>query len=142
VVDVDGRDPERAPMPWTAGPHAGFSTAEPWLPLVAGWQTLNVAAQAADPASALQLTRRLAALRAATPALQTGARTPLDAGRDVVAWRRGEDVVAAINFGDAPAALPLTGELLVSSDPGRAPGATVGDLAAAEGVLLRIVPGR
>ena len=36
VVDVDGRDPERAPMPWTAaGPAHGFSDGEPWLPFVA-----------------------------------------------------------------------------------------------------------
>src|SRR3954449_7239593 len=42
VVDVDGRDPERAPIPWRppseAGPGAGFTAAdaEPWLPLGAG----------------------------------------------------------------------------------------------------------
>jgi alpha-glucosidase len=107
---------------------------------VADAQTLSVQAQEADPASALHLTRRLATLRAATPALQTGSRTPIDAGPDVVAWRRGEEIVAAINFADAPAPLPLTGELLVSSDPSRAPGEAVGELAAAEGVLLRIVP--
>lgn len=39
VVDIDGRDPERAPMPWRrpsrAGPGAGFTTREPWLPVVA-----------------------------------------------------------------------------------------------------------
>ena len=37
VVDVDGRDPERAPIPWRppseAGPGAGFTTGDPWLPL-------------------------------------------------------------------------------------------------------------
>ena len=33
VVDVDGRDPERAPLPWTAGVNAGFTTGKPWLPL-------------------------------------------------------------------------------------------------------------
>src|SRR4051812_44762264 len=141
VVDVDGRDPERAPMPWTAGPNAGFTTGEPWLPLVEDADTLNVAAQEADPASALHLTRRLAELRAATPALQTGAHTALDAGPDVLAWRRGDDIVAAANFADAPVPLPLTGELLLSSDPARA-GGPVAALGPAEAVLLRIVAGR
>ncbi len=35
VVDVDGRDPERAPIPWTPDePGYGFTTGEPWLPFV------------------------------------------------------------------------------------------------------------
>ena len=35
VVDVDGRDPERAPIPWTPDePNHGFTTGDPWLPLV------------------------------------------------------------------------------------------------------------
>ena len=28
-----GRDNARTPMQWTAGPHAGFTTGEPWLPV-------------------------------------------------------------------------------------------------------------
>ena len=36
VVDVDGRDPVRSPMPWRPGPGGGFTDGEPWLPLVAG----------------------------------------------------------------------------------------------------------
>ena len=40
VVDVDGRDPERAPIPWLApslaGPGAGFTTGTPWLPITTG----------------------------------------------------------------------------------------------------------
>ena len=34
-----GRDPVRTPMPWNASAHAGFSTAEPWLPLNPDWPT-------------------------------------------------------------------------------------------------------
>lgn len=37
IVDVDGRDPVRTPMPWQtpadAGPGAGFTTGQPWLPI-------------------------------------------------------------------------------------------------------------
>ena len=47
-----------------AGPGAGFTTGEPWLPLVADAEALNVERQAADPRSTLALVRRLAALRA------------------------------------------------------------------------------
>ena len=109
VVDVDGRDPERAPIPWlppsAAGPGAGFTSGEPWLPVVAEAETLNAETQAADPRSTLSLVRRLAALRASTPALQDGAQLPLDAGRDVLAWIRegdGDRWLAALNFATEP----------------------------------------
>ena len=148
VVDVDGRDPERAPLPWRppseAGPGAGFTTGEPWLPLHHDAETLNVERQAADPASTLSLTRRLAELRAASPALQTGTRTPVDTGPpDVLAWVRAtenEHILAAVNFGDEPHAIEAPGELLLSSDPDRALGGTVAELAPAEAVLLKVTP--
>ena len=115
VVDVDGRDPERAPIPWrppsTAGPGAGFTSGEPWLPLVAGAEDLCVERQAADPRSTLALFRRAAALRAATPALQTGAQRMLDAGESVLAWLReeaGDRLVVALNFAGAEASLALS----------------------------------
>ena len=53
-----GRDPERTPMPWDASAHAGFSTADPWLPLGGRWPTVNVAAQRDDPGSMLSFYRR------------------------------------------------------------------------------------
>ena len=53
VLDVDGRDPERSPIPWLrpsrAGTGAGFSTGAPWLPIVAGAEQLCVEAQQANP---------------------------------------------------------------------------------------------
>jgi alpha-glucosidase len=68
-----GRDGARTPMPWEAGaPHAGFSTAEPWLPLGPDHAALAVDAQDRNPGSVLALTRRLVALRKAQPALRLG----------------------------------------------------------------------
>ncbi len=84
VVDVDGRDPCRAPVPWerpsAVGPGAGFTTGEPWLPFVEDAERLCVAAQEEDPDSTLNLARRVLAVRRATPALQTGTQRLLDAG--------------------------------------------------------------
>ena len=130
VVDVDGRDPERAPIPWrppsVAGPGAGFSTGEPWLPLVADAERLCVERQAGDPGSTLSLVRRLAALRAATPALQTGAQRSLDAGADVLAWireRRRGPLSDGGELRDPPgrhSTLAGRARLVLSTDPGRA----------------------
>jgi alpha-glucosidase len=141
VVDVDGRDPERAPIPWDTGPAHGFTTGEPWLPFVAEADELNVASQAADPRSALALTRRMAALRAGSVALQIGEQRTLDAGADVLAWERtaeGERWVAAVNFGAAEVPLRAEGTLVLSSDPDRAEGGPApATLGPSEAVLLR-----
>ena len=57
IVDVDGRDPERAPIPWErpsrAGPGAGFTTGEPWLPITPDAETAAAAVQVDDPGSML-----------------------------------------------------------------------------------------
>jgi alpha-glucosidase len=139
VVDVDGRDPERAPMPWrppsAAGPGAGFSTGEPWLPLVGGAKALNAETQAADGGSTLALARRLGALRRETPALQTGAQRPVDLGADVLAWTRGDELLCAVNFAPRAVAIEAPGTLVLSSDADRAAGA-VRDLRPGEAVIL------
>ena len=143
VVDVDGRDPVRAPMPWRppsqAGAGAGFSTAEPWLPTVGDAERLNAETQAADEDSTLNLVRRLAALRARTPALQIGDQRTFEAGSDVLAWLReheGDRLLAAVNFAAEPRRLegiPPGTEPLVSTAP-----AFDGEtLAAGEAVILR-----
>jgi alpha-glucosidase len=156
VVDVDGRDPERAPIPWrppsAAGPGAGFTEGEPWLPIVAGAEALNAQTQAGDDGSTLVLTRRLAALRGASPALQTGDQRPVAAADDVLAWVReldGEALLAALNF--APVPVPAAferpdelggrGEIVLSTDTGRAGGeVALGELVLGpgEGVLVRL----
>ena len=37
-----GRDPVRTPMPWSLEPHGGFTDGQPWLPLNADADVLNV----------------------------------------------------------------------------------------------------
>jgi alpha-glucosidase len=155
VVDVDGRDPERAPIPWAppsqAGPGAGFTTGEPWLPLVGGAEALNVATQAADPDSTLALARELAWLRRGEPALVSGEQRTIDAGHDLLAWLRlGADatLLAIVNFAGQeraftrPRDLPEHGTLVLSTDPARArdDDLALGDLrlGPSEAVLVRL----
>jgi alpha-glucosidase len=155
VVDVDGRDPERAPIPWRppseAGPGAGFTNGQPWLPVAGAAEELNAQRQAADPGSTLSLARRLAWLRRDEPALQSGDQQVLDAGEDLLAWTRtaedGTAFLVVMNFAAEPRSfaaaegLPATASLELSSDAQRSAGDTRLEglpLAASEAVLLRL----
>lgn len=145
VVDVDGRDPERAPIPWErpsqAGPGAGFTTGgDPWLPLVGDAEGLCVQAQESDPLSALHLTRRISALRRGIPALQHGSQRTLPTAAGVLAWLRetdGDRYLVVVSFATQvmpaglPADLPDMGRLLLATSPsdlggGVGSGATLG----------------
>ncbi|MBU1384275.1 MAG: alpha-glucosidase family protein [Alphaproteobacteria bacterium] len=96
-----GRDGARTPMPWSADqPHAGFSTAEPWLPVDPRHLALAVDRQEADPSSMLHLTRRLVALRKAHPALTRGEMRLLDAPPGLLCFERalaGERLLCVFN---------------------------------------------
>jgi alpha-glucosidase len=63
-LDRAGRDAHRHPMQWDGTPGGGFTTGEPWLPLVDPADR-NVADQASDPESLLSLYRDLLAWRRA-----------------------------------------------------------------------------
>jgi alpha-glucosidase len=118
-----GRDGCRTPMQWDAGPYAGFSTVEPWLPLESVYQQRNVAALEADDKSIYRLHRRLIALRRQHPALQVGGYRPVAADGDVLAFVReaGEErILVALNMGPEPTALAFpqpiaAGRLLLST---------------------------
>lgn len=115
IVDVDGRDPCRTPMPWEApsrvGPGAGFSTGVPWLPIGDSAEELNAADENEDPTSMLSLYRRLIHVRNQTPALRSGSYAFLGCEGEVLKFvrsREGERVYVLINFGPnvEPAELP------------------------------------
>jgi alpha-glucosidase len=101
-----GRDGARTPLPWTANEaHAGFSTAEPWLPVDPRHVALAVDVQQNDPSSVLNATRALLALRRRHPALVDGAMEFLAAPEPVLLIERsggGERIRCAFNLGAAP----------------------------------------
>ncbi|GAB4060666.1 maltose alpha-D-glucosyltransferase [Catellatospora paridis] len=85
------RDSVRTPMQWTADRNAGFSTTDPgrlYLPVnmgpVYGYQAINVEQQMEQPASLLQWTRRMIALRKQHPALAVGTYEDIDAANPAV----------------------------------------------------------
>jgi alpha-glucosidase len=107
-IPVRGRDPERTPMQWDAGPNAGFTTGEPWLPIAGDFATVNVAVERDDPESMLSLYRRLIALRRAEPAFEIGSYEGIPCQGDLLAYvraHRGRRFLVALNLGTAEATL-------------------------------------
>ena len=116
--DGKGRDPMRTPMQWTAEATGGFTTGtETWLPVGDAGQR-NVQAQKEDPLSILHLCRDLIALRKRTPDLATGDYRTVSCSDDCWVWERGDSTVVALNLGENPAPLEITGTTLLRTHPG------------------------
>jgi alpha-glucosidase len=67
-----GRDGERAPMQWTSGPNAGFTTGKPWLAVPPSAKTHNVETESKEPDSVLSFYKRVLKLRRGEPAFREG----------------------------------------------------------------------
>jgi alpha-glucosidase len=136
-VDPDDRDGCRAPIPWTrAAPHGWGEPA--WLPFPPDAADRSLEAQRDDPSSILHLYRTLLRLRREHDALRRGSLELLDLGDGIVAWRRaaGDDQLTVVIDADPePRDVPVAGELVVSSVPGRT--SFDGRLAGYEAVVLR-----
>ena len=107
IVDVDGRDGCRAPVPWTAAADHGWPH-DPWLPFVVDADAGNVATLREQPLSILHLYRDLLRLRHHHAALQVGAFEMIDRDDDVLAYSRSTDgttIIVALNLGVTPAEL-------------------------------------
>ncbi|WP_418149410.1 alpha-amylase family glycosyl hydrolase [Variovorax paradoxus] len=140
-----GRDPQRTPMQWSRAHMAGFTDGTPWLRLGGDWGMRNVEAQLADPASMLQLYRKLIALRRKEPALHEGTHEQLHAGDDVLAYARASGtrrLIVLLNFSTsdtriAAELLPREVVVLASTHPERT-GTVAGELVLQplEGVIV------
>jgi glycosidase len=129
--------------PLNAGPGAGFTTGQPWLPIPPGAEHASVAAQHQDRDSMLSLHRRLIAPRKRHPDLTCGSYRPERAPDDVFAYRRTDpdgDLLIALNFAAQERPLPdaFRGVLLLSSDRQRTEHAASSELRLAphEGLVL------
>jgi len=95
----------RTPMQWAGDDTGGFGSKTPWESFQPNYRQVNVAAQDADPASLLNLYRRLVHLHTEHPALAHGSFTPLRASNPAVAafLRQTDDerVLVVLNFGKA-----------------------------------------
>ena len=103
VRDRFGRDPERTPMQWDNSVNAGFTRAEPWLPVSDDYREVNVAKQFNDPTSLLTLYRRLIWLRKQKTALCLGSYRSVDTDNDekIFAYTRQfgkEHYLVVLNF--------------------------------------------
>jgi maltose alpha-D-glucosyltransferase/alpha-amylase len=104
---LEDRDGVRTPMQWTAGPNAGFSSADParlYCPLIDdetyGYRQVNVKAQQADSGSLLNQMRKMIRIRKAHAALGRGEIHFLEpANRAVLAYLRtyGDEAILVVN---------------------------------------------
>jgi alpha-glucosidase len=143
-----GRDPERTPLPWDAGPGAGFTSGRPWLPVGEANLPLSVAAQRDDPGSMLTLHRHLLRLRRSAPALAGGGYEPVEADGDVLAYLRagpGGRYLVALNLGPRPTrlaapGLEVAGRVVAATHPARQDRPVAGRLTLAgdEGVVVAL----
>ena len=138
-----GRDPERTPMPWDSTPHAGFTTAEPWLP-IGDHTRRNVATLERQANSILHLYRRLIAMRRTHPALVSGKLQAIAAEGNLLRYEcveAHERLLVLLNTGDQPIKTGICAGTIVAStccEREEEPVSGELELLAAEGLLIRV----
>ncbi len=133
--EFKGRDGCRTPMPWDASaPNAGFTSGEPWLPVVEQHIASAASLQENDPDSTLNFARRLIKWRRQQPQLTRGEIKFFDAPEPVLALQRDLEghapLVAVFNLGPDPVTvtLPAVADAVAMTGhgmPGSVDGSTV-----------------
>lgn len=111
---TQGRDGARTPMPWSEGlPHAGFSSAKPWLPIPQEHVARAVSLQNGDSSSVLTLARELMELRRSNTALRSGRFQSLDLPPPLLGFERSDELCSVrclFNLGETPLDCPALAE--------------------------------
>ena len=92
-------------MQWDPTIHAGFTTADPWLPVASDFDRFNVATETHQADSSLTLYRRLITLRAQKPALHRGIYGEIMCDDHVLSYSREsgpQHFLVALNFTGEP----------------------------------------
>jgi oligo-1,6-glucosidase len=110
---AQSRDNARTPVQWNDGPHAGFTTGEPWIAVNPNAAEVNVAADRAADRSVFEYYRALIALRHSDETVQLGRFRLLEQAHPTLfAFTRtgpGELLVVG-NVSGEPLAVPLLDE--------------------------------
>ena len=111
-----GRDGCRTPMQWDATKSAGFSDADPWLPVADNFRDENVEIFREDKGSLYWLYRRLIDIRRKHVALAEGLYKPLIASGELLLFYRESPfenrMLIALNMGPEPIAVSFPDERL------------------------------
>ncbi len=140
------RDPARSPMQWNDTPGAGFTEAEPWLPLDRAYPRINVDALEGDPHSMLNFQRRLIDMHTNDPVLAEGSYAPFHADTQVIVFMReheGQRLLIAVNLTHKPCQVERNvpdGTIMVGTIPEREGERVTGTLGLGgdEGIIIRV----
>lgn len=109
--EYKGRDGCRTPIVWDASEYAGFSVAEPWLPVDKNHRSKSVELQNKSKDSLLSKVRGFIKWRSSQPALIQGSIHILDDTGDALCW------VRTFNEQSIYIAINLTGSRITLSSP-------------------------
>lgn len=145
VVDPDGRDGCRAPIPWTAvgdGESGHGWPVRPWLPFPANASSHAADVQVGAPDSMHSLYRDLLALRHEQAVLRRGDIQFVESEGDVIRFERsldGERIVVLVNFADRSVPWPDDlGSALVVLSTNRERTLAGGELGPDEAAVLQL----
>lgn len=130
-------------MQWDTSPHAGFTNANPWLPIGGDWETANVDAQEKDPQSLLQFYKKLLHFRSTSAILKEGTLENLKETEDLLQFDRvfleGKKKKALrilLNFSPKSKSIEISGKVVLATHPSLQNKPTPLDLPGISGIVV------